>query len=106
MRMNPRLARWFTPGLHVKRWLLLLMVGMVLISLGVGYLLRNVYYTVHFPSFVGPLTLQFLDRRIRAVLFGAVGISLIALALYKLTQSVLGPFMLGSDRTLAEIIYN
>ena len=106
MRMNPRLARWFTPGLHVKRWLLLLMVGMVLISLGVGYLLRNAYYTITFPKWVGPLTLQFLGRPIRAVLFGAMGISLMAFALYKLTQSVLGPFMLGNDRTLAEIIYN
>src|SRR2546421_1373603 len=106
MRMNPRLARWFTPGLHVKRWLLLLMVGMVLISLGVGYLLRNAYYTITCPKWVGPLTLQFLGRPIRAVLFGAMGISLMAFALYKLTQSVLGPFMLGNDRTLAEIIYN
>ena len=50
MRMNPRLARWFTPGLHVKRWLLLLMVGMVLISLGVGYLQRNAYSTITFPK--------------------------------------------------------
>jgi uncharacterized cofD-like protein len=104
--MNPRLARWFTPGLHVKRWLLLLMVGMVLISLGIGYILRNAYYTVSFPKFVAPLTLQFLPRPVRAILFGAVGISLLGLALFKLTQSVLGPFMLGSDRTLAEIIYN
>src|SRR5918911_1370945 len=98
--------RWFTPGLHVKRWLVLLMVGMVLISLGVGYLLRNFYQYGKFPSFVGPLTLQFLDRPYRALLFGSVGIGLIILSLYKLTQSVLGPFMPGRDRALSEIIYN
>ena len=104
--MKTRLVRWFTPGLHVKRWLVLLMVGMVLISLGVGYLLRNFYQYGKFPSFVGPLTLQFLDRPFRALLFGSVGVGLIVLSLYKLTQSVLGPFMPGRDRALSEIIYN
>ncbi len=104
--MNPRVARWLTPGLHVKRWLLLLMVGLVLISLGIGYLLRDFYQYGSFPKFVGPLTLQFLPRPIRAVLFGAVGIGIIGLSLYKLTQSVLGPFLPGRDRALSEIIYN
>src|SRR5437879_7397001 len=104
--MNPRVARWLTPGLHVKRWLLLLMVGLVLISLGIGYLLRDFYQYGSFPKFVGPLTLQFLPRPIRAVLFGAVGVGIIGLSLYKLTQSVLGPFLPGRDRALSEIIYN
>jgi uncharacterized cofD-like protein len=83
------------------------MLGMVLISLGIGYLLRNFYYGGgRFPNFVGWLTLQFLDRRARAGLFGAVGIFIIGLALYKLTQSILGPFLLDRDRGLAETIYN
>jgi uncharacterized cofD-like protein len=103
--MNPRLVRWLTPGLHVKRWLLLLMVGMVLISLGIGYILRNVYYTVKFPAIAAPLTLQFLGRPIRAVLFGAVGIGLMGLAFYMLGRSVLGPLLTG-DRSLSEIIYD
>ena len=52
LRMNPRVVRWFTPGLHVKRWLVLLMVGMVLISLGIGYALANVYRSgVQLPTF-------------------------------------------------------
>ncbi len=105
--MNPRLARWFTPGLHVKRWLILLMVGMVLISLGIGYALRNLYSSgVEFPGFTYYLTLQFLHRYIRAALFGALGLGIILFALYKLTQSVLGPFLPGRDRALSEIIYN
>jgi len=105
--MNPRVVRWFTPGLHVKRWLILLMVGMVLISLGIGYALRNFYASgFTFPGFTYYLTLQFLNRFVRAALFGALGLGIILFALYKLTQSVLGPFLPGRDRALSEIIYN
>jgi uncharacterized cofD-like protein len=104
--MNPRVVRWFTPGLHVKRWLGLLILGMVIISLGIGYLLRDFYQYGTFPRFVGPLTLQFIPRGYRAVLFGLIGFGLMGYALYKLTQSVLGPFLPGRDRALSEIIYN
>jgi uncharacterized cofD-like protein len=105
--MNPRVVRWFTPGLHVKRWLVLLMVGMVLVSLGIGYALANVYRSgVSLPHIFYYLTLQFWPRYVRGALFGALGLSIILFALYKLTQSVLGPFLPGRDRALSEIIYN
>ena len=105
--MNPRVVRWFTPGLHVKRWLVLLMVGMVLVSLGIGYALANVYRSgVNLPHIFYYLTLQFIPYYVRAGLFGILGLSIILFALYKLTQSVLGPFLPGRDRALSEIIYN
>src|SRR5437899_3056635 len=105
--MNPRVVRWFTPGLHVKRWLVLLMAGMVLVSLGIGYALANVYRSgVSLPHIFFYLTLQFMNRYVRGALFGALGLRIILYALYKLTQSVLGPFLPGRDRALSEIIYN
>jgi uncharacterized cofD-like protein len=107
LRMNPRVVRWFTPGLHVKRWLGLLILGMVIISLGIGYALRNFYSSgFRFPGVTFYLTLQFIPYVVRAALFGALGLSIILFALYKLTQSVLGPFLPGRDRALSEIIYN
>src|SRR2546425_1794880 len=105
--MNPRVVRWFTPGLHVKRWLGLLILGMVIISLGIGYALRNVYSSgIRFPGITYYLTLQFIPYFARAALFGILGVGIILFALYKLTQSVLGPFLPGRDRALSEIIYN
>src|SRR2546428_10311486 len=75
LRMNPRVVRWFTPGLHVKRWLVLLILGMVIISLGIGYALRNVYSSgFRFPGVTFYLTLQFLPYVARAALFGALGL--------------------------------
>src|SRR5438094_7894473 len=98
--MNPRVVRWFTPGLHVKRWLVLLTVGLVIISLGIGYLLRDFYQYGSYPKFVGPLTLQLIPRGYRAVLLGLLGLGLIGYALYKLTQSDPAPLFPGRDRPL------
>jgi len=100
---------WFRPGIYVKRWLLLLFGSIVIISLGVAYALRAVYSAdVTFPGFVGPLTLQFLPRAIRAALFAAVGLGLFALSFYKLGQSVLAPFLINApgDATIVERLYS
>jgi len=101
IRPSANLMRWFTPGLHVKRWLLLLFVAVVMISLAAGYLLRDLYSaSIVFPSWVQDATLQFLPR--------LVGVGLIVLSFYKLSQSILGPFLPGrgsTDRGLAEQLY-
>jgi uncharacterized cofD-like protein len=100
--------RWFVPGLHVKRWLLLLSASIVILSLAVGYILRDVYSAnIRFPSWVGAATLQFLPRSVRALLFAVVGLALLVLAFYMLGRSILGPFMLGraGQRGLVEQLY-
>jgi len=95
-RPGKNLTRLLTPGLHVKRWLLLLMVGIVMVALAIGYVLRDIYYSsVRFPEFVSDLTLQFLPRSIRGLLFLAVGLAIIGIAFYFLGRSVLGPFLPG-----------
>ncbi|MBJ7594549.1 MAG: YvcK family protein [Candidatus Dormibacteraeota bacterium] len=109
-RPSPSLMRWFTPGLYIKRWLLLLFVSIVMISLAVGYVLRDIYSSdVRFPSWVQQITLQFLPRAVRAVLFAAAGIGILLLCFYKLGQSLLGPFLRAGNtserRNLIEHLY-
>src|SRR5437870_13910878 len=103
--MNPRVVRWFTPGLHVKRWLVLLTVGLVIISLGIGYVLRDFYQYGSFPKFVGPLTLQFIPPGYRAALSAISGFGLIGFALYRLTPSVPAPFLPARTRAPSPISY-
>jgi uncharacterized cofD-like protein len=108
LRPNTALIRWFVPGLHVKRWLALLLGSIVILSLAVGYILRDVYSAgVGFPSWVGTLTLQFLPRSVRALLFAVVGLLVLLISFYKLGQSILGPFLLGraGQRGLVEQLY-
>ncbi len=55
-RPRRRQIAWLLPGMQVKRWLLLFMLGLVIISLGVGYFLRELYLTYTFPQSVYYLT--------------------------------------------------
>jgi uncharacterized cofD-like protein len=107
-RPGQQLVRWFTPGLNIKRWLVLLFASIVMISLAVGYALKDAYQSFTFPSFFGPLTLQFLPRSVRALLFAVAGIGILVLSFYKLGQSLLGPFLPGratGQRGLVEQLY-
>ena len=61
--------RWLTPGLQIKRWLLLLMVSELVLVLGVAYALKEVYKTTTLPSGFYYITLQFLPYWARAFLF-------------------------------------
>jgi uncharacterized cofD-like protein len=93
-------AKWLYVGLHIKRWLLLILVGVVLMALGIAYLLREVYVSYAFPDWVGTATLQFLPRWVRGVLFISAATVITVLATWKLNRSLVGavvPLNEGED---------
>ena len=94
------------PGLEVKRWLLLLMVSILILDLGASYVLKAIYQEATLPGFFYYITLQPLPKLVRAILFGALGVGLLVFSFMKLQNSVLGPFMPGSDRSMAETLYS
>src|SRR5438445_8618734 len=87
--------RWLTPGLQIKRWLLLLMVSELVLVLGVAYALKEIYQTAHLPSSFYYITLQFLPYWARAIVFGIFGVGLLVVSYRQLTRPVLGPFLRG-----------
>ena len=98
--------RWLTPGLQIKRWLLLLMASELVLVLGVAYALKEIYQTARLPGIFYYLTLQPLPYVVRAFIFLVVGVGLLVLSYLKLTQSVLGPFLPGnSTSSVVEIIH-
>src|SRR2546423_4739463 len=101
-----RWLRWLTPGLQIKRWLLLLMASELVLVLGVAYALKEVYKTTTLPSGFYYITLQFLPYWARAFLFLLFGVGLLVISYLKLTQSVLGPFLPGnSTSSVVEVIH-
>lgn len=109
MRFRPKFGsslKWLIPGMGVKRWLLLLFVGITIVSLGAGYVLVEVYRTWAFPSVFYYLTLQFIPRAWRGLLFGTVGIAAIVIAVFQLNRSLLSAFRHPGQSSLVDIIYN
>ena len=99
--------KWLYPGMHVKRWLLLLLFGVCLMGLGISYILREAYLTYTLPGAFYYLTLQFVPRWARGILFMSLSLSTVAIATWKLNQSLLSSLVRPrSERSVAETIYN
>src|SRR5438046_1490927 len=100
--------KWFYFGMHIKRWLALVLMGVALMGLGFGYILREVYVSYTFPAWVYYLTLQFLPRLARGAMFIGFSISLIMFAVWKLNMSLLAAFVpppSENNPSLADRIY-
>jgi uncharacterized cofD-like protein len=103
---SARWLRWLTPGLQIKRWLLLLMLSELVLVLGVAYALKEIYQTARLPGIFYYITLQPLPYVVRALIFLFVGVGVLGLSYVKLTQSVLGPFLPGnSTESVVEVIH-
>ncbi len=96
--------KWLYLGLGVKRWLALLFIGVTILSLGVAFVLINLYREAALPEYFFYITLQFIPRVERGVLFGLFGVGLTALAVVKLSESLLSAFV-GEDTNIVEEIW-
>jgi uncharacterized cofD-like protein len=106
LQSTTRLLRWLTPGLEIKRWLLLLMFAELVLVLGFAYGLKALYSSLELPREFYYVTLQFLPYPVRALIFATLGIGLLVFSYLKLTQSVLGPFLPGnSSSSMVEVIH-
>ncbi len=106
LQSTTRWLRWLTPGLEIKRWLLLLMLAELVLVLGFAYILKAFYETATLPPQFFYITLQFLPHWARAFIFGTLGVALLIYSYVKLTQSVLGPFLPGnSNSSVVDVIH-
>lgn len=102
LRKYFRLAiQWLPMGMGVKRWLLVLICGVAILSLGFSFLLRELY---PLPSIFYYLTLQFIPRGIRAGLFVLIGVGTLGVGLIGLNRSLLKPFVDTSPDTLVKTV--
>jgi uncharacterized cofD-like protein len=104
--LNAKFIKWFYFGMHIKRWLALVLIGVAIMGLGFGYVLREVYVSYTFPEWVYYMTLQFLPRLARAALFMSVASGIILFGVWKLNTSLLAAFIRPSgDDSIVEAIY-
>jgi uncharacterized cofD-like protein len=104
------LRRWLAPGIGIKRWLVVVFAGLLLLALAFAHFLRQVTRDLEPDGLPGMLidllTLQFLPFALRGLIAGAVGVALVILGAYRAIRALTDPLQKGgSDQPLVELIY-
>lgn len=103
-----RIIGWLKPGLRLKRWLVVLFIGLVITALGAGFLALELYRTVPLPRAAYWVTLQFLDQWQRGLLLIIIGGGLSWYGWDHLSRAVvstLAPERADEHVGLAELMY-
>jgi len=96
VRYRSRL-KWLLPGLGVKRWLLVMAVGVALVGLGIGVLLLQLRPLIAISLGLSPW--------VQVLLLSLSGGGLVAFGLARLNRSLLAPFAQGDVSEVAETLY-
>lgn len=88
-------TRWFFPGLGVKRWLLVLLIGIVSIASGFAYLIVKLV-GVEFADL--PLVYPAM------AIFG--GVALLSIALYRIFRNLFAPYRRFQRGSVADVVYS
>ena len=101
------IARWFRPGLGIKRWFLVVLFGITLLAVGAAILLLDLYRTESTNPllivFLKYTSLQFLPRILRALIFGGIGVGIIVFGIWELNRSLLKPFLRPGQTVVGQI---
>lgn len=91
------IKRWLAPGLRVKRWFLVVLAGITLLGVGLAILLLDLYRTDStnpaLLEILSIVSLRFLPRFLRVLIFGGLGIGVVIYGTLRLYRSLLRPFM-------------
>jgi uncharacterized cofD-like protein len=87
------LRRWLQPGLGVKRWLLIIVLGTALIGLALALILLDLYRAHPDSPLLAVLSLRALPRAVRAALLAAGGLVMLYLAVFRLNRTLLAPYV-------------
>jgi conserved hypothetical protein, cofD-related len=104
------LRRWLTPGIGIKRWLLVLFTGLLFLALAFAHMLRQATRDLAPGGLAGTiidtLTLQFLPYPLRGLIVASVGVVVLVVGAVGVARALTDPFRSESSRQpLVELIY-
>jgi uncharacterized cofD-like protein len=103
------IGRWFAPGLGVKRWYLVILLGVTMLGVGLAIFLLDLYRTDStnpvLLTILSYASLRFLPRFLRVVIFGGLGIGVVVFGILQLNRSLLRPYV-RPGRPLVEELAN
>jgi uncharacterized cofD-like protein len=93
----------------VKRWLLLIFAGMLVLALGAAHVIRQVTQDIQpgglADAVVDLITLQFLPFPLRGFIAGVAGTALIVVGAWRLAVALTRPLRTDEGTPLADVIY-
>ncbi len=96
-----QLFKWLRPGLHLKRWVLVIVIGILLMSVGLAQILRLLFFRLglidDFYAFVDPFSPTLI-----AIGLCIIGVIIAILGWWRLNLSLAEPF--GVTRSLRELL--
>lgn len=98
--------RWLVPGLGVKRWLVLILLGTTLLGVGLAILALEVYRKAPetwWLPILSVASLRVLSRPLRALIFGGLGVGLVAVGIWGINRSLMAPYRRTGKPVLDEL---
>ncbi|HZD11494.1 MAG TPA: gluconeogenesis factor YvcK family protein [Candidatus Binatia bacterium] len=90
--------QWLTPGMRIKRWLILGALGAVMVGAGIVYFIQEIALAGQAPvAFFGLVTLSFLPPLWRVVILVVAGGIIVVVALTRLGRNLVEPFRRPGD---------
>lgn len=93
--------KWLRPGMGVKRWLVLLVAGLVLLALAVTNLPRLSDVWV----FVERLHVLNADPLVEFILYGLAGAGLVMVAIFAINRTLVSAFRRSNQTEVADVVY-
>lgn len=103
-----RLRRWLKPGTGIKRWFLLMFIGLAILGWAGALLIRVLFREVPAETLPGQafevLSVNFLPDPLRAMVVIGIGVGVFLYALWRLLNVLLEPFPARRE-PLVELVY-
>ncbi|HEY8871060.1 MAG TPA: hypothetical protein VIM30_16955, partial [Candidatus Limnocylindrales bacterium] len=88
--------RWLTPGIGIKRWFVVVFLGMLVLALGVAHVLRQATRDLEpggaTQAVLDAVTFQFLPYQLRGLIAGVAGLALIGIGAVQMIRAFTDPF--------------
>jgi len=106
-KLYTELSGWLKIGLGVKRWMLIVLLGLLLVSIGLTMLVLDLYRAPYTEPLILNLlslaALRFLPRLLRVTIFIGGGLIVFSYGIWGLNRALLRPFLRPGSRVVEEL---
>lgn len=95
-KISLKISLWMTPGIGIKRWILVVFLGITVLAIGFTVLILDIYRETSISwlrLFFEFISLSYLSRWQRSIIFGGIGLIILLFGLWELNHSILKPFV-------------